>query len=150
MAEGSDDSVLSGVASEFTCSICCDLFVMPHTLPCSHSFCQSCLVEWMSRKKECAICRKEITSQPVYCLVLENAVDRYAETLSPELKLARRRRKENSGTFNCPPQEDIAKPDNSEEIPWGSLAVGAIAGAAITGLAVAGLAALFAKPKSKK
>ena len=103
MAESASSSgALSSVAVEFTCSICCELFVRPHTLPCSHSFCQSCIAEWMEWKNECPICRKEVTSQPVYCLALENAVDRYAETLSSELKLARQRRKEDCHALTTP------------------------------------------------
>ena len=54
------------------------------------------------------MCRKEISSQPVYCLVLENAVDRYAETLSSELKQARQQRKKSCLTAP-PPEPEVSE-----------------------------------------
>ena len=85
-AENVNNSVVSSMQEEFTCVICQELFINAYTLPCSHSFCEWCIKEWMKRKghKDCPICRKKITSDPVHSLALDNAVSKLVEKLSPD------------------------------------------------------------------
>ena len=80
------NSVVSSMQEEFTCVICQELFINAYTLPCAHSFCEWCIKEWMKRKghKDCPICRKKITSEPVHSLALDNAVSKLVEKLSPD------------------------------------------------------------------
>ena len=84
--ENVNNSVVSSMQEEFTCVICQELFVNAYTLPCAHSFCEWCIKEWMKKKghKDCPICRKKITSDPVHSLALDNAVSKLVEKLSPD------------------------------------------------------------------
>lgn len=85
-AEDVGNSVVSSMQEEFTCVICQELFINAYTLPCAHSFCEWCIKEWMKRKghKDCPICRKKITSDPVHSLALDNAVSKLVEKLSAD------------------------------------------------------------------
>ena len=85
-AESAGNSVVSSMQEEFTCVICQELFIIAYTLPCAHSFCEWCIKEWMKRKghKDCPICRKKITTDPVHSLALDNAVSKLVEKLSPD------------------------------------------------------------------
>ena len=85
-AENIGNSVVASMQEEFTCVICQELFINAYTLPCSHSFCEWCIKEWMKRKghKDCPICRKRITSDPVHSLALDNAVSKLVEKLSAD------------------------------------------------------------------
>jgi len=58
------------VKEELTCAICQDLLNDPKILPCLHSFCTSCLKEWLGRlpyleasksELECPLCRGKVT-----------------------------------------------------------------------------------------
>lgn len=86
VAEDIGNSVMSSMQEEFTCVICQELFINAYTLPCAHSFCEWCIKEWMKRKghKDCPICRKKITSEPVHSLALDNAVSKLVEKLSAD------------------------------------------------------------------
>nr|XP_007970938.1 E3 ubiquitin-protein ligase RNF8 isoform X3 [Chlorocebus sabaeus] len=55
------------------------------TLNCAHSFCSYCINEWMKRKIECPICRKDIESK-TYSLVLDNCINKMVNNLSSEVK----------------------------------------------------------------
>lgn len=92
VAENVDNSVVSSMQEEFTCVICQELFINAYTLPCAHSFCEWCIKEWMKRKghKDCPICRKKITSDPVHSLALDNAVDKLVEKLNADEQKERR------------------------------------------------------------
>ena len=55
------------VVTERTCGICLEDSKDPLNLPCGHSFCDACLVEWRSRyrvkeemRRKCPICRAKI------------------------------------------------------------------------------------------
>ena len=39
---------LEKLAEQMTCSICCDTFENPHSLPCQHSFCEECIWEYIN------------------------------------------------------------------------------------------------------
>ncbi|CAM5102248.1 unnamed protein product [Eretmochelys imbricata] len=71
--------------NELQCTICSEHFIEAVTLNCAHSFCSYCINEWMKRKVECPICRREIQSK-TRSLVLDNCIDRMVENLNLEMK----------------------------------------------------------------
>ena len=83
------DSVVSSMTEEFKCVICQELFISAHTLPCSHSFCEFCIKQWMKTKKVCPICRRSNTLCPVHTLALDNAIAAVESKLSAEEKRER-------------------------------------------------------------
>ncbi len=86
--------VVTSMREEFTCVICQELFITAHTLSCSHSFCEVCIKEWMKAHKDCPICRKRSTTQPIRSLVLDNAIATVESKLSAEEKKERDATKE--------------------------------------------------------
>uniref|UniRef100_A0A3B4TJV9 Uncharacterized protein n=1 Tax=Seriola dumerili TaxID=41447 RepID=A0A3B4TJV9_SERDU len=42
------------------CLLCCDIFIDPVLLPCSHSFCKDCLKSWWREKltRHCPVCKR--------------------------------------------------------------------------------------------
>ncbi|XP_016079229.1 PREDICTED: E3 ubiquitin-protein ligase RNF8 isoform X2 [Miniopterus natalensis] len=71
--------------NELQCIICSEYFIEAVTLNCSHSFCSYCINEWMKRKVECPICRKDIKSKTP-SLVLDNCISKMVDNLSSEVK----------------------------------------------------------------
>ncbi|XP_007970937.2 E3 ubiquitin-protein ligase RNF8 isoform X2 [Chlorocebus sabaeus] len=71
--------------NELQCIICSEYFIEAVTLNCAHSFCSYCINEWMKRKIECPICRKDIESK-TYSLVLDNCINKMVNNLSSEVK----------------------------------------------------------------
>lgn len=60
---------------DFTCPVCCDIFIDPVLLSCSHSFCKTCLQEYWKDKKtpDCPVCRKiYLMNQPPCNRALKN------------------------------------------------------------------------------
>ncbi|XP_074641322.1 E3 ubiquitin-protein ligase RNF8-like isoform X2 [Tubulanus polymorphus] len=74
--------------TELQCSICNELFIQATTLNCSHSFCALCISQWMSRKKQCPICRGRITSHQ-RAIVLDSYIDKMVEHLDEDMKKTR-------------------------------------------------------------
>ena len=95
-AKKHNEGVIDSMQEEFTCVICQELFVVAHTLSCSHSFCECCIKEWMKvqKCKDCPICRKTIKAEPVHSLVLDNAIDKMVEKMDDSAKEERRKVKE--------------------------------------------------------
>uniref|UniRef100_A0A3Q2PKT8 Uncharacterized protein n=1 Tax=Fundulus heteroclitus TaxID=8078 RepID=A0A3Q2PKT8_FUNHE len=62
---------------DLTCPVCCDIFRDPVLLPCSHSFCRSCLKRWWdTRIRECPVCRRKGSkSPPLSNLALKNVCE---------------------------------------------------------------------------
>ncbi|XP_067420853.1 E3 ubiquitin-protein ligase RNF8 isoform X2 [Emydura macquarii macquarii] len=91
--------------NELQCTICSEHFIEAVTLNCAHSFCSYCINEWMKRKVECPICRREIQSR-TRSLVLDNCIDRMVENLNLEMKEHRlaliRERKEKQDVLVSP------------------------------------------------
>ena len=87
--KNTDTGVVSSMREEFTCVICQELFICAHTLSCSHSFCERCIKEWMKTHKDCPICRKCSTTQPIRSLALDNAIATVESKLSAEEKKER-------------------------------------------------------------
>ncbi|KAM6182319.1 E3 ubiquitin-protein ligase RNF8 [Erethizon dorsatum] len=71
--------------NELQCIICSEYFIEAVTLNCAHSFCSYCISEWMKRKIECPICRKDIKSK-TRSLVLDSCIDKMVDNLSSEVK----------------------------------------------------------------
>ncbi|XP_036860379.1 E3 ubiquitin-protein ligase RNF8 isoform X2 [Manis javanica] len=71
--------------NELQCIICSEYFIEAVTLNCAHSFCSYCIKEWMKRKTECPICRKNIKSK-THSLVLDNCINKMVDHLSSEVK----------------------------------------------------------------
>ena len=94
--KSANNSMLVSMQEEFTCVICQELFIRTFTLPCSHSFCELCIKEWMKgkRQQDCPVCRKKITSDPVHSLALDNAISKLEEKLEPEERKQREEVKE--------------------------------------------------------
>ncbi|XP_047426971.1 nuclear factor 7, brain [Mugil cephalus] len=62
---------------DLTCPVCCDIFVDPVLLSCSHSFCRSCLKKCRDTgSRECPVCRKKaLKSNPPSNLALKNVCE---------------------------------------------------------------------------
>lgn len=71
--------------NELQCIICSEYFIEAVTLNCAHSFCSFCINEWMKRKVECPICRKDIESR-TNSLVLDNCISKMVDNLSSDVK----------------------------------------------------------------
>merc|ERR1712156_731887 len=48
------------LGNDFKCSICMDIFTIPTTINCGHTFCRGCIIKWALRIGSCPFCR-EIT-----------------------------------------------------------------------------------------
>ncbi|KAJ3027931.1 E3 ubiquitin ligase [Rhizophlyctis rosea] len=69
-------SLLGRFKSSLTCPICLDNLTLPHTLPCGHTFCFTCLHAWTTSQTQrphrhplCPSCRTPITTAPYRCLL---------------------------------------------------------------------------------
>lgn len=63
----SNSPALVGQAEAQTqnCSICLDgITEQSQTLPCSHSFHQNCINEWLNRHNSCPLCRRAVGAMP--------------------------------------------------------------------------------------
>lgn len=68
--------------------MCQDYFKDPVLLPCSHSFCNTCLQAWFSsrRIRDCPLCKTVSTSkiEPTRNLVLKNLCDEFRHNVDPK------------------------------------------------------------------
>lgn len=59
-----------------TCSICHELMFQPFLIAeCSHSFCYSCLCDWLNHHKSCPTCRTKVKIRPVINYGLRDIVE---------------------------------------------------------------------------
>ncbi|XP_078595558.1 E3 ubiquitin-protein ligase TRIM32-like [Branchiostoma floridae x Branchiostoma japonicum] len=58
MAEGVKSHLCGKLREELCCRICLELFYMPKVLPCKHTFCQDCLLDWAEGQEcfKCPVC----------------------------------------------------------------------------------------------
>ena len=59
----SDDeapAVLGLADTHLQCPICIEVYIMPTSLNCGHTFCMDCIVEWKKKVKRCPVCRAMI------------------------------------------------------------------------------------------
>jgi len=67
---------------DYDCSICSDIFALPTSLLCGHTFCFECIYTWylVHKNLQCPICREEIHQIPInYQLILKSQIDRHFE-----------------------------------------------------------------------
>ncbi len=57
------------------CSICLDIYSIPHILECGHSYCFLCLWSWLGINKKCPECRIPVMNKPIRNLALENTIE---------------------------------------------------------------------------
>ena len=59
-----------------TCKVCDRLLYEPYALACGHTYCYSCLSEWLvtSHKKTCPDCRAAVTEQPTPNYIIRELV----------------------------------------------------------------------------
>uniref|UniRef100_A0A7N8XNL7 Zinc-binding protein A33-like n=1 Tax=Mastacembelus armatus TaxID=205130 RepID=A0A7N8XNL7_9TELE len=69
--------IMSLPEEDLTCPVCCDIFMDPVLLKCSHSFCRSCLkCCWDTGLRQCPVCRKRASkSSPPSNLALKNVCE---------------------------------------------------------------------------
>ncbi|GAQ89187.1 Forkhead-associated (FHA) domain containing protein [Klebsormidium nitens] len=56
--QSAEAEVLEMLGEEMQCVICQSFLCAAHALPCSHTFCGDCLVQWLSKKPHCPTCRQ--------------------------------------------------------------------------------------------
>jgi len=75
------------LTDELHCSICRDFIVQAATIECSHTFCWSCIDQWLRQKKfECPECRADVTRAPVRTRAIENIVQKAVDRLADNKK----------------------------------------------------------------
>ncbi|EIN13620.1 hypothetical protein PUNSTDRAFT_117342 [Punctularia strigosozonata HHB-11173 SS5] len=80
-------TIVDSFEEELTCSICYDIFAAAHLgVPCGHSWCGECGLDWIQREKRvprCPICRASLSKKapmsPNYAL--DSIVEKYVQIL---------------------------------------------------------------------
>ncbi|USW57804.1 Putative Zinc finger, RING-type [Septoria linicola] len=57
-----------------TCKMCYRFLYEPYGLSCGHTYCYSCLAQWMGNSKTCPDCRARVTQQPTPTFVIREMV----------------------------------------------------------------------------
>jgi len=65
-------SLLELADSHLQCPICMEVFIVPTTINCGHTFCQDCIQDWKKKHKLCPYCRTRIK-----IMVTSNAMDQF-------------------------------------------------------------------------
>ncbi|CZT17893.1 uncharacterized protein RCC_03730 [Ramularia collo-cygni] len=67
---------LSSMRHLITCNICQRFMYEPYALPCGHTYCYSCLAEWMgtNHKKTCPDCRTYTKQEPTPAFIIKEMV----------------------------------------------------------------------------
>ncbi|XP_036380529.1 tripartite motif-containing protein 35-like [Megalops cyprinoides] len=76
----------SFLEDDLCCCVCFDIFKDPVVLECSHNFCGACLEKFWEEKssRECPVCRKESSINPLPNLALKNIVESYLKRANCE------------------------------------------------------------------
>jgi hypothetical protein len=90
---------LTVVIDDVTCSICQDVFVVPFSLECEHTFCADCISKWFNSCRtstiQCPLCRKDALRSPHHARELDSLITKMIEpTLSSEDRVSRCTRRE--------------------------------------------------------
>ncbi|KAF4087375.1 hypothetical protein AMELA_G00094990 [Ameiurus melas] len=70
---------------DFSCPVCCEIFMDPVLLLCSHSVCKVCLQKFWETKgsRECPVCRRKSSMEkPPICLALKNLCETFLQERS--------------------------------------------------------------------
>lgn len=89
---------------DLSCPVCCDIFSDPVLLPCSHSFCRSCLQNFWGSSvfRSCPMCRRRVSKkQPPSNLALRNLCEAFVQTQNS--------RRENETKAACPQHAEKLK-----------------------------------------
>jgi hypothetical protein len=88
------------------CTLCSELYLKPHSLKCSHTFCQHCINKHLKKKKvrsmslmfincqECPLCHAIVLRKPYYNRLVDNMVEKFEEYLQGEEKEKRTKYKQ--------------------------------------------------------
>ena len=84
------------ISKHCECIICADIMQDAVILPCSHSFCNDCVWDWIKEKGNCPLCRTFINQPPPKNTMVQEIIDQYfhhdkipqANTKSIEAQLA--------------------------------------------------------------
>jgi hypothetical protein len=68
-------SVTKALLEEFNCGICLNLIYECAVLACGHSFCHSCIKDWLSRSKTCPYCMSVQESDLRHVLAADGAIE---------------------------------------------------------------------------
>ena len=74
----------NSIEEEFKCLICVEPFEKPMCTPCDHTFCQSCIEQWLEKSNDenrsCPTCRHPLSAsdglKPA-SRIITNRIDRY-------------------------------------------------------------------------
>ncbi|KAL1698458.1 hypothetical protein EV121DRAFT_274426 [Schizophyllum commune] len=90
-AEASALERITSIAGHLECAACYELLCDPVILiPCGHTACARCALEWMSRQKaalhplECICCRSRLTRRPVRDVTVRKAAETAMSLLNPQ------------------------------------------------------------------
>ncbi|XP_016295585.1 tripartite motif-containing protein 35-like isoform X1 [Sinocyclocheilus anshuiensis] len=75
----------SSFEEDLSCPVCCDVFINPVVLSCSHSFCEDCVQRFWENKsvQECPVCRRRSSKEhPPVNLALKNLCETYQQKQS--------------------------------------------------------------------
>uniref|UniRef100_A0A673IG87 RING-type domain-containing protein n=1 Tax=Sinocyclocheilus rhinocerous TaxID=307959 RepID=A0A673IG87_9TELE len=75
----------SSFEEDLSCPVCCDVFVNPVVLSCSHSICEDCVQRFWENKsiQECPVCRRRSSKEhPPVNLALKNLCETYQQKQS--------------------------------------------------------------------
>lgn len=80
------------VKSEFVCSVCQDMVIKAHGLPCQHLFCEYCIKRWLKKTPHCPFCRVRATDKLLtHMACIDTVVDKYFDINSQETKDERKK-----------------------------------------------------------
>ncbi|KAI9505542.1 hypothetical protein BX070DRAFT_250450 [Coemansia spiralis] len=71
--EGSDRKA-SQLEATLQCSICLEPFSQPHSLGCGHTFCMTCLKQWLAQSMHCPTCRAPVNQRPSVAFVIQDVL----------------------------------------------------------------------------
>lgn len=71
--------------NDLLCSICSEVIVKIHTANCTHSFCESCIKQWLNKSKICPICRTRVTNS-FNSLVMDNFITNLCSLIGGTIK----------------------------------------------------------------
>ena len=78
MCEKKDEILKKGqldlLKSDLSCSICSEVFIKPVRLPCMHTFCKTCILQWEKNKKDCPFCRSKYKKAALEDTILASCI----------------------------------------------------------------------------